>query len=327
MQVGTISYEVRSGLGLLARDFYRNGIVNRILIIKHPRYTGQDWYPKEARWGNGSAGFLDGLDALLLFENVFTSDNWKVVADAKRRGIRVVLCPMFEYTPMPLPVPADFYVCPSLLDVDYYKHLPHKFIPVPVQVPWKRRERAMIFVHNAGHGGHGYRNGTPELLEAMKLVQSPIKLIIRAQPDSAQMVKLLKDRPADKRIDVRLTNAPDSELWDEGDVFVFPERFNGLSLPLQEAYASGMLVMAGDRFPINTWLPLEPLVQVDHYVKDQCIPSVRFDKACYKPKDIAAKIDEWYGADISGYSVCGRYWAQKHSWAELKPSYMGVLAK
>ena len=40
-------------------------------------------------------------------------------------------------------------------------------------------------------------------------------------------------------------------------MFVFPEKFNGLSLPLQEARAAGMLVLATDRFPMNTWLPRE----------------------------------------------------------------------
>lgn len=327
MRVGTISYEVRSGLGLLARDFYQDEIVNRILIIHHPRYVRQKWYRSEDRFEIGRAdAFLDGLDALLLFENVFTTEHWNVVRKAKAKGIRVVMMPMYEYTPMPLPVPADHYICPSLLDAKYYEGLPHTFVPVPVQKPWRLRERARVFIHNAGHGGHGYRNGTPELLAATKFVKSPIRLIIRAQPDSAQMVALFKRQPvSDPRVEVRLKDVPDEELWSEGDCLVFPERFNGLSLPLQEAYASGMLVMAGDRFPMNTWLPTEPLIPVEGYVKDQCIPSVKFDKAIIRPEAIARKIDEFYDQDISGYSACGYFWAQDNSWKALRPKYMQVL--
>lgn len=329
MKVGTISYEVRSGLGILARDFYDNGIVDRILIIEHPAYERQTWYAKDDRFElKAQDEFLKGLDALLLFENVFTSSHWQVVAKARKLGIKVVMMPMFEFTPKPLPVYMDLYICPSLLDVKYYENLPHKFIPVPVQRPWKLRERAKVFVHNAGHGGHKFRNGTPELIKALSLVKSPIELIVRAQPDSGQMRGLIKNCPTgDKRLRLVLRNVPDEELYSVGDVFIFPEKFNGLSLPLQEAYASGMLVMATNRFPMNTWLPEEPLIPTVGTEKMRCIPSVEIESAIIRPEDIAKKIDEFYNADITGYSVCGKYWAEKTSWDALKPVYLEALSK
>ncbi len=120
---------------------------------------------------------------------------------------------------------------------------------------------------------------------------------------------------------------PADTLWTEGDVFVFPEKFNGLSLPLQEARAAGMLVVSTDRFPINTWLPKEPLIQVsDTRMTRLGGHLTEFDEAIVDPRDIAAKIDEWYGRDISEYSEQGRMWAARNSWEILKPKYMEILA-
>jgi glycosyltransferase involved in cell wall biosynthesis len=171
-----------------------------------------------------------------------------------------------------------------------------------------------VFVHNAGNGGLGGRNGTRELIEAMKHVISPIKLIIRSQV-------LIQDVD-DPRIEIRVGTFED--IWSEGDVFIFPEKFNGLSLPLQEAFASGMLVIAGDRFPINDWLPKEPLIPVDSYVKERI--AVEFDSARYTPSAIAAQIDRFYDKNISNYSELGRKFANKYSWKNLRAKYETVLS-
>ncbi len=186
-------------------------------------------------------------------------------------------------------------------------------IPIPKHIKWKLRETAKVFVHNAGNGGLGGRNGTKELLEAMKWVKSPIKLIVRSQ------VKI--EAYNDPRIEYRIGTFDD--IWSEGDVFVFPEKFNGLSLPLQEAYASGMLVMCGDRFPMNTWLPKEPLIPVSHYKKERI--AVEFDSAVIDPQDIAKTIDEWYNKDITEYSLKGKEYNIKNSWKNLNKDYVSLF--
>src|SRR5678816_589277 len=135
--IGTICYEVRSGLGLLALDFYREGIVNRVLTMGHPFYTRQNWYPNRLDGYDAydNCKFLEGLDVLLIFENAFR--HWPLVQAAKERGVKIAVMPMYEYTPNPLPVRPDIYLCPSLLDFDYYKHAdptrpPVVFTPVPI---------------------------------------------------------------------------------------------------------------------------------------------------------------------------------------------------
>lgn len=311
-KVGSIVYATNQGLGILAKDFYDNGVLDTVLVQNHSSYESHpEWYPNRV---GSEDELLSQIDTLLLFETPF---NWKIIPKAREMGIKVILMPMYECTPYPLPYSPDLLLCPSELDFDHYARVGERslaLITVPVDVKWKLRKKARIFVHNAGNGGLGFRNGTPELIEAMKYVKSPIKLIIRTQRHDFKC--------NDPRVEIRRGTVPYNELWNEGDVFIFPEKFNGLSLPLQEAFASGMLVMCGDRFPMNTWLPNEPLIPVKGYKKERI--SVEFDSAIYDPKEIAKTIDSWYDKDIIKYSEMGREWGEANSWANLKADYIKI---
>jgi len=323
MRVGSIGYATKSGLGIQLKAFYDHGIVTDVLLIPHPHYQNQQgWYPTEHCYSKATLRqFLSSIDVLFLFENAFY---WPAVQKAKLHGLRTIMMPNYEYTPFPMPSPADLYLCPSLLDLDYYKDLNSQFIPVPVEVPWKLRERACHFIHHAGHGGKGHRNGTPELLEAMRYVQSPIKLDIHGQPGEKRIQELFQSYvKKDPRVSVTLGEVPEAELWSHGDVFIFPEKFNGLSLPLQEARAAGMLVMATNRFPMNTWLPQEPLIPVEGYEQDHI--AVDIHKAVISPQTIAKTIDAWYDRDIVEYSKQGRDWAASMSWEVIKPRYLSAI--
>lgn len=326
IRVGSIGYDCASGLAHLVHDFYRHGVVNSVLVVPHshyPRYP--DRYPPEAKFtkrrerdSGNIEEFLRSIDILLLFENPFYQD---VVDTAKKHGIKSVLIPNYEYTPFPPKV--DFVLCGSLLDVDYYKDiLPTTFLPIPVEQEWRLRERALTFLHNAGHGQWHFAKGTPIVAEAMEYVKSPIKMRITGQPGEKRISELFlkyKDHP---KIELVYGDLPRRKLFD-ADVFVFPEAYNGMSLPLQEAYASGMLVMATDRYPANTWLPKEPLLPVSRVEKRRIC--VEFDWSVVDPQAVAAKIDEYYNTDISAFSLRGKEWAEQTSWEVLRPKYLEVL--
>ncbi len=314
--IGSIVFASEQGLGFLAKDFYDNGIIEKVLIQPHSRRTSHpNWFPNSRLNTQENLPWLfEGIDTLLFFETPFT---WKVIPMARQKGIKTVLMPMYECTQFPLPYEPDLIICPSLLDLEYYKEKNSIFLPVPVKVPWKLRTKARVFVHNAGNGGLGGRNGTKDILEAMKYVKSPLKLIIRMQEGNYTT--------NDPRIEIRRGNVPYEELWDEGDVFLFPEKFNGLSLPLQEAFASGMLVMCGNRFPMNTWLSKEPLILVKEYKKERI--SVEFESAVFDPQVIARTMDDWYGKNITSFSLQGQLWAKQNGWENLKREYINICAK
>lgn len=300
------------GLGYLAKDFFDHGLIQKVLIHHHSsRVNHYDWYPESARVNEEQ---LLECDVLLLFETGF---NWELVRKAKAKGIKIVLMPMYECTPDPLPVEPDLIIAPSLLDSEYYSQKNSMFLPVPVNVPFKLRTKASSFVHNAGNGGIGGRNGTKEVLEAMKHIKSDITLILRSQVP----LKI----PNDPRIRLEVGQIDKNELFSVGDVFLFPEKFNGLSLPLQEAFASGMAVMAGDRFPVNTWLPKEILIPVDHYTSE-AITRRKFACAQYTPEAIATTMLAWYNSDITKLSTKGKEFAEANSWEKLKPKYQNALS-
>ena len=326
MKVGTLAYAVEQGLGILAKSFVDHNIVTDVLVVDHYSRPMQDWYPMASVTPMRPSfnkqlvqEFCAEMDVMLFFETPF---DWDLIPFCRQQGVVTTLMPMYECMPAEIPQEPDWYICPSLLDQQYY---PHKssFIPVPVDVDWKLRKKAEVFVHNAGNLGLRCRNGTPELVQAMNHVKSPLQLILRAQCGS--MRNILRANPEiekNDRVTIQMGSIPYKELWEKGDVFVFPEKFNGLSLPLQEARASGMLVMSTDRFPMNTWLPEEPLIPSAGSERARIGTTPEFDEEIIHPEDIASTMDAWYGEDISSYSTSGKYWAEDMSWDSIGPQYL-----
>lgn len=326
-RIGSIVYATSQGLGILARDFFEHDVINTVVIHEHHcRENHYGWYPYDTpivssrtRVYREARDWVKTLDTFLVFETPF---DWELIRIAKENNVKVVFMPMHECTPQRLPYAPDVWLCPSLLDYQIFGgvYLP---IPVPDRIRWRLRERAMTFVHNAGHGGLKGRNGTKELMDAIQYIKSPASLIIRSQ----EQLPEIKNKPKHVNVDVQIGTVEADRLWDTGDVFVFPEKFNGLSLPIQEAYASGMLVMATDRFPNDRYLPRLPLIAVDRFQTNQVGPGYRqFNEAVIDPVSIANEIDLWYGQDISDYSARGRVWAEANSWSILKNQYLGVLS-
>ncbi len=303
---GAIGYATDQGLGIQMKAFIEHGIIDQILIQPHSTYENHyEWYTDEQK-AKDIDDLLDTCDTLIFMETLFS--HWRIIPRARERGIKTILICHYECTPSPLPWYPDVLVAPSITDKQYFPDAVH--INIPVDMNWKKRTKALTFVHNAGHGGIGGRNGTKELLEAMKHVKSPIKLILRSQNGAYTTT--------DPRIEITNGNVPYDELWASGDVFIIPEKFGGSFLPMQEAFASGMAVMASDRAN-NHWLPKELLIPVESYKRQRI--SCEFESAVINPIAIAKKIDEVYNMDIEKYSVLGKEWGQKNSWEELKKAY------
>jgi hypothetical protein len=344
MKVGAFVYATQQGLGYLARDFFENGIINSVVIKQHHCYQNHpEWYPNNSlriSSGNHSSfltervrEWIESLDRLVVFETPF---HWEYMRLAKELGVKTIFIPMYECTPKVLPVQPDKFICPSLLDLLYFPRTEQReslYVPVPVDVkaiPFVKREKAETFIHNVGHGGLRGRNGTDELLQALSYIKSPARIIINCQ-DKPKAEEILRQGQAGGKLAEKLLvivsgAVPERKDLYQGDVFVFPEKFNGLSLPIQEAFASGMLVMTTNRYPNNHYLPTDPLIAVDKYI-DTCVaPScLDFKEAVIDPKEIAATIDSWYGKDISNYSEIGKRYAEQNSWDALKGKWMEAI--
>ena len=157
------------------------------------------------------------------------------------------------------------------------------------------------------------------MISSLPHIKSPIELIFRSQ-------KPLDNDINDNRVRKQIGTLKYEDLYKEGDVFLFPEKFNGLSLPLQEAYSSGMLVMTTHRHPNTEWLPSDPLIPVKGYTEDRIV-NVPFKRAEISPIDIANTIDSWYNKDITELSIMGKKWGEAHSWDKMLPEYLKIIKK
>lgn len=332
MRIGMICYATAQGLGYLAKSFYDGGIVTDVMVYRHPggkAKSHMEWYPKGTHElvskpfvGEKIERFLDDIDAILFFETPF---DWKFPQRCRERGVKTVIMPMYEWFLETPPHRFDLFLNPSALDQQYFPKGIH--IPVPVDREWKLRTHATKWLHNAGNIGHRGHKGTLELLKAMKYVKSPVDLTVRCQY-KAGLDRLIKEADCgrDKRITFVPEEIPYNDLFAHHDVMVTPEKFNGLSLPLQEAFASGLMVVTTDRFPTNTWLPKEPLIPVSKIERAQVMPGHKmFDECVVRPVDIAAVIDFWYGKEISSYSQAGLEYATQNSWDALRSRYQAAL--
>jgi hypothetical protein len=357
-----ISAIVRSdcgGLGALSRGFsdylgfYRTASLSRHAGEHHPR-----WYANNRVADHGLTVELldwlcDGADVLLSFETWYGD---LAPRFARARYVRTVLMPMYECCP-----PrgsgledTDLAICPSLLDLhEIERNTPglaaarRVFLPVPfdtARIGFRRRDRAETFLHNMGHGGVGGRNGTRQVIEAWRHVRSDARLLVRHQ--SPLPIEL----PNDDRIRAvprdRSSSCGDDywDLWREGDILLHPHRWDGLSLPIQEALCAGMPVMATRYWPFcdaagvvvmegispaqrTGWLPQSSqrmAIPVTATTRQRICREITAYETT--PQAIAATVDAWYGADLQQASEDSRACAERHSWERLLPVYRQLFS-
>lgn len=340
-RIGTVCYATEQGLGYLAKSFYDARVITDVMIFRHPhgdRPTRREWYPpgtveltSRPFVGERVERFLDDLDCVLFFETPF---DWGFVRRCRERGVKTVLIPMYEWMVERPPHRLDGMIFPSLLDQDYFRgsYPDCPFIPIPADpaFSWEQRTIARKFLHNAGNIGSRNHKGTLELLQAMKFVRSPIQLTVRCQ-DGRGLRQLIQSAPEverDSRVQFVFEPVPRESLFRGHDVYVAPEKYNGLSLPLQEAFASGLAVMTTNRYPANTWLPPEPLIPASGTRSVRVAPGhLVVEESIVRPEKIAEAIDLWYLADVSQLSRAGRDWAVANSWDQLRPRYLAELSK
>lgn len=328
MRIGTILRADNSGLGTLSQMFDEHIGFSKALVLDNGKYKAfPDRFPnakvvrkigrEEADW------LLTGIDLLLCFETPY---DWELFRLARKRGVKTALIPMYECEPKPLPVYPDALICPSLLDYDVFKSEAKdkslvEYLPIPIdraKVPFRQRSKALVFQHNAGHGGIIGRNGTTELLAAIPMLKSDAKVIIYSQKH------IDFSHP---KCEIRVGNfAHYSDMWGDNDVFVFPHKFDGLSLPINEALSSGMPVLSTAIYPFTKWLPKEwffgPSELMEIRAWDRFV-----DVAVIEPHTLAHAIDSWYGRDIAKDSSVANQLAEKMSWQVLKPKYLQLFSK
>jgi len=329
IKIGLVARADNSGLGTLSRSFYKNLLIDKVLVVYNNAYPFEpEIYQNPIVCQHGMAPsleeikeFLKDLDLVITFETPY---NWNLFSEARKRGVKTVLIPNYEWLPQTLPVVPDLFLCPSKLDYEEVKNNTAtvsevKYLPMPIDdelIPYKVREKAEVFLFNNGHGGHMGRNSARELFEAISLVKEDVKFKIHSQVYFDSVIN-------DSRVEIIYGEIPYGELFQEGDVFLYPHKFDGLSLPIQEVLLAGMPVISTDIYPHNEYLPkdwlFKPEAMTKIYVKRQ------IDMAIINPVKLAEKITEWCHRDIKKESEKARKIGEQFLWKKLKPKYLQVF--
>lgn len=114
------------------------------------------------------------------------------------------------------------------------------------------------FVHIMGKVASHDRNGTLDLINALKFSKERYQLVIRSQypvPEYSQLVN-------DNRVIFDIGNVREqNDMYQDFDAMVLPRRYGGLCLPMNEALASGLPVVMSNTSPNNKVLPEKWLVK------------------------------------------------------------------
>ena len=320
MKLGLIARADRTGLGHQTLEMYRAMKPHKTLVVDLTGINRQmgkettlneDWYP-DATFkpfplsAQAIDEFLEDLDVVFTCETPY---NHYLFDAARQRGVKTVRQYNYEFLDYlhdpHLPKP-DLLLAPSrwhleeVIKKGTLWNTEVRYLPVPIATDRftpKVRKTGKRFIHIAGHKTAGDRNGTEIVKAAMSLTQA--ELIIK-EPDEGK------------------------EYWEnyDGDVLVIPRRYGGLSLQVQEACAAGMVPILSEGDPYDgigvsvSSSPSESLMTR---------PGLSLPTRSVDPKDLAKRIDELNGSDITELSKKSIKWADERSWEKMKPVYNSLL--
>jgi glycosyltransferase involved in cell wall biosynthesis len=195
-------------------------------------------------------------------------------------------------------------------------------LPQPVdreRLPFRQRTKADTFLFVLGHHATRDRQGIRVLWDALARVTEPIRVIVRSQRD----VNPPHQYPSHIDLDIRVADEPDyAVLYAEGDVFLHPRRYGGLSLPLLEAMSVGMVPLATDASPQKSWLPPEMLLAC---TSDRVWRSLVGELALHDvmPAVMAQRINELARdpGEMARLSLVADSIAEQFSWTALEPQW------
>lgn len=309
VKLGLICFSNNSGLGNQTRRLTEFLKPFRLLVIDSSGFSKNKernfhWYDNFSGYRvNGFPTdheinvFLKGLTHVFCCENPL---NFHLFARASQLGIKTYVQSNYEFCDnlnQPyLPLPSKF-IMPSYWKVEEMKELfgdsRVQYLPPPINPNEFKVARDLNllhagprrFLHVIGTLAVNDRNGTLDLLEALKFTDADFSLTITSQHElpSEYMIN-------DRRVTYKIENVTDvQELYKNYDGLILPRRYGGLSLAMQEALMSGLPVIMPDISPNYQILPKEWLLPAKK--KGEFMTRTMIDIYEVDPKDIAEKID------------------------------------
>lgn len=329
MRIGLIGRADQGGLGTMTAEFARHLHPDRVLVVDlgaegrgqvHlDRFTDYStdvgvvtswphFDPKAADW------LLREIDVL------YTAETWywpEIQTMAAERGIKTVLHSMPELHNGS--IVADEIWVPTSWEIDRIPGARLMPVPVPLdRFPQRESREANTFLHIAAIAMKD-RNGTDIVLNSIPFINAQVTLAFRGidgNLSGAHSVATVEIWPGTE------------EYWDMtqgADVLVFPRRYAGLSLPMQEAMGRGMPIITTDLLPQKEW-PGTLTVPV-HTPRPTDMKGGVFNVWDASPNAVANAIELLASqpgvyCDLADKS---RAYAESISWATMTQEYMNAF--
>lgn len=259
-RIGLVGYSCNNGLGELSRQAAAYCDIAKWMIKPHahlgykePERKTMDFRASSSRVA--PQWFWDGSDTVLFFETQFYSG---LAEEAKQRGKRVVCVPMIEWTPMWStrndPTQwikyVDLFVCPTKQCYDTLKDdgFPCALFQWPYDMNrFARNDRQTCerFLFVEGNGGYRDRKGAATVKRAKEMWPD--------MPLVVQTLILNGDKTWPEGTEVIQAGGTNHNLYDHGDVLIYPATCDGIGLQPYEAMAQGMPVIVTDGQPWNEY--------------------------------------------------------------------------
>jgi len=327
MRIGAILRCDNTGLGIQSKEFFdhiqcKPFVIDSSLLGNSPVLT-----PHSERYGvtpyklrKGEVisegiiqDFIKDIDVLFAIETPY---NYRFISACRERGIKTVLQLNYEFLEFPSSLPQpDLLAAPSLWN---YHDIPDRkmFLPVPVNTSKFNPIRAeRTFIHIAGRPAIHDRNGTEVLFQALRHVKNKINVIIRT-PEPVRWSSV----PSNVNLTIDTQNRKEYQDAYTGGVLIMPRKYGGLCLPINEALAAEMPVIAPNISPNNIWLPSEWLTEATTATQLRARKVINV----YEPsvRHLANKIDEFCDPGFYDKSrMKAKALKETISWSKLLPAY------
>ena len=355
MKLGLIARADNSGLGVQTHEFYKNMAPAKTMVVDISKMNGNKIYPERYPDGifirgipteNDIRSFLQGLDVVFIAESAYNPAFYNI---AREMGVKTAVQYNYEFLDWIInpdyPRP-DMLIAPSkwhYIDVERWcgvYNVQHVYLHCPVNqelLKPKLIDEARTFLHVAGRSAAHDRNGTLTVIGASKYLESDANIIIHFQGEQGlahqatnsitdYMIYADNHGNADKLIFQQIDFDNYAEVYEQGDVLLLPRRYGGNCLPMNEALAIGMPVIATNIEPNNKFLPAHWLI--DATVKGSFTPRTHIEIYEARPDTLAQKIDWFYGLgsiDMSVENAKAKELGDSIGWQVMKKKYEEVL--
>lgn len=345
MRIGLIARADWTGIASQTWAFWRNMEPTRTLVVDLERFgfpiLSRDFPGPATVWQAGDylvsnnardavvEEFLENVDLVFCVETPYNYWLYERAAELGKPTVCQVNPEFCDHlVNSDYPRPTVFALPTRWMSNHILDRLPGQKIvdlPVPVDTqmfPYRKRTELTTLLHVAGTMAQPDRNGTNIVLEAMRLVRTPVKArITSVYPFPA----FIRDQvTSNVQIDDRPVNS-NLEVFGEEDILVMPRRFGGLCLPQQEALCLGMGLLMSEVSPQKALLPGRMLVDVTGGETIQT--RVPIQLANVDPLTLAVRLDYLYANphEIEEMSEWAGMWRELSSWDKWRPKYLELF--